>query len=182
MVGRKLQGSDSSRGEKNTLRARAIKWNTYGVMLSLLLWRKCDVLFLYLGYLNDKKIFSTIEKFNIVIFYWEGWSKMLEAVKAIKIAEEQLEQEKKQVILDMKSYAEEKNQQLVQQQTENAAFLKKLIAEKEELELQQLNSEKELLLIEAKKVSDELQEQYQQHDREAIQMIIERVKKNYGSY
>ncbi|MHC5249021.1 hypothetical protein [Enterococcus sp. LJL120] len=106
---------------------------------------------------------------------------MLEALNEIKAAEEQLAIKKQAMLDNIQKYATERNQELQKLQTENHQLLTKLMAEREAAEAEQLAAEKELLLIEAKKVSDDLQEQYQKHDQAAIQTIIERVKQNYGS-
>ena len=107
---------------------------------------------------------------------------MLEALEQIRKAEEENEKSARTLRQQLKTYAEEKEQELEIIQINNRQQLKQLVEEKEQFEKQELEKEKMKLKAEADKVQATLKDQYQKHQRQAIGAIIERVKETYGRH
>lgn len=105
---------------------------------------------------------------------------MLEALEQIRKAEEENEKRARTLRQQLKTYAEEKEQELEIIQTNSRQQLKQLVEEKEQFEKQEL--EKMKLKAEADKVQATLKDQYQKHQSQAIGAIIERVKETYGRH
>ena len=102
---------------------------------------------------------------------------VLEALEQIRKAEEENEKRARTLRQQLKTYAEEKEQELEIIQTNSRQQLKQLVEEKEQLE-----KEKMKLKAEADKVQATLKDQYQKHQSQAIGAIIERVKETYGRH
>lgn len=107
---------------------------------------------------------------------------MLEALEQIRKAEEENEKRARTLWQQLKTYAEEKEQELEIIQINNRQQLKQLVEEKEQFEKQELEKEKIKLKAEADKVQATLKDQYQKHQSQAIGAIIERVKETYGRH
>ncbi|MDH6364762.1 DNA repair exonuclease SbcCD ATPase subunit [Enterococcus sp. PF1-24] len=106
---------------------------------------------------------------------------MLEALKAIRITEEKNDLDKQELLAKIKEYSDEQQNALEELKIKNQELLTELAAEKEAAEIAQLQTERQELLTEAQVVRDNLQQQYEMHNQEAIDQIIERVKVTYGS-
>ncbi|HFD0529317.1 hypothetical protein [Enterococcus lactis] len=107
---------------------------------------------------------------------------VLEALEQIRKAEEENEKRARTLRQQLKTYAEEKEQELEIIQINNRQQLKQLVEEKEQFEKQELEKEKIKLKAEADKVQATLKDQYQKHQSQAIGAIIERVKETYGRH
>lgn len=107
---------------------------------------------------------------------------MLEALEKIQLNEEALKDKKQTLLAEIQQYAKERTATLEKQKLEDQQLLQRLIEENEAQEQEKLTKEAQRLQLEASKQTRRLEEQYVNHRQEAIQKIIERVKKQYGCH
>lgn len=91
-------------------------------------------------------------------------------------------QKAKDLQQEISNYAKQKNQEIEAMQAARRQQLAKFSEEKEQKEQQLLESEKEVLLKEAAEIRENLEKRYEQHQEQATDAIIERVKQLYGRH
>jgi V/A-type H+-transporting ATPase subunit G/H len=109
-------------------------------------------------------------------------NQLLEALEKIRQAEENNAQKAKKLQQELSEYATQKNKEIEALQAARRQQLTKLSEEKEQAEQQTLEAEKELLLKEAAEIRENLEKRYEQHQEQATNAIIERVKQLYGRH
>ena len=112
----------------------------------------------------------------------KGCEELLEALEKIQLTEEVLKDKKQTLLAEIQQYPKERTAALEKQKLEDQQQLQRLIEENEAQEQEKLTKEAQRLQLEASKQTRRLEEQYVNHRQEAIQKIIERVKKQYGCH
>ncbi|MGX7350589.1 hypothetical protein [Enterococcus canis] len=106
----------------------------------------------------------------------------LEALETIHQAEQKIAAEKQQAKAEINDYQAEKDAAFHQAEAQSQALISRLLEEFRTSQTNELQTEKDELLADARQNEQLFQQQYEQNKTDAIEYIVERVKKLYGGH